>query len=92
MAGDTPPTIAINYEWWDREDQPIPSQQTESTKFINLRPEYHSITEEVTGAERARILIACIVPLALIHPLITSPYMSPASASTLLSERTAAWN
>ena len=32
------------------------------------------------------------MPLALTHPLLTAPYMSPDAASTLLSSRTAAWN
>ena len=45
-----------------------------------------------TWAERASITIACIAPLALIHLLLTAPYMSLAAAYTLFSARTAAWN
>ena len=32
------------------------------------------------------------MPLALTHPLLTSPYISPTTAYTFLSVRTAAWN
>ena len=43
-------------------------------------------------AERAHIPLACIMPLALERPLLTAPYLSPASAYTLLSARNTAWN
>ena len=29
VAGDTPPTIAIDDDWWDLEDCPVPSQLTQ---------------------------------------------------------------
>ena len=92
VAGDTPPTIAISDECWDREDRPVPSQQMAATEVSKLSPEYHSIPEEAAGAERVSIPLSCIAPLALIHTLLTAPYMSPAAAYTLLSERTAACN
>ena len=92
VAGDTPTTIAISDEWWDCEDRPVHSQQTAATKVSKLRPEDHSIPDEATGAEILSIPLACIMPLALIHPLLTAPYMSRAAAYTLLSARTAAWN
>ena len=92
VAGEKPPTIAISDDWWDREDQPVTSQQTAATKVSKLRPEDHSIPEEVTGTERLNIPIACIAPLVLIHPLLTATYMSPWDAYNLFSERTPAWN
>ena len=92
VAGDTPPTIEISDEWWDLEDRPVPSQQTEASEVIKIRPEHHIIPEAATEADRACITLACIAPLALTHPLLTAPYMSPAAAYTLLSTRTAAWN
>ena len=92
VSGDTPPTIAINDEWWDREDRPVPSKQTAATEVSKLRPEDLSIPEEGTGSERESIPLACIAPLALIHPLLPAPYMSPAAAYTLLSAIITAWN
>ena len=70
----------------------MPSQYTASTKVIKLRLEDHSIPKVETGTEIARIPLACITPLALIHPLLTAPYMSPAATYTLLSARNASWN
>ena len=63
-----------------------------TTKVSKLRREDHNIPEEVTGAERASIPLACITPLAIIHSFITTPYMSPSAAYTLLSEITATCN
>ena len=92
MAGETPPTIEISNEWWDLEDRPVPSQKTAATEVSKLRLEDHSISEEVTGAEREIIPLACIAPLSLIHPLLSAPYMSQAAAYVLLSARTTVWN
>ena len=68
------------------------SQDTAASEVTKLRPEDHSIPEAAAGAERESIPLACITPLALTHPLLTAPYMSPSAAYTLLSARTAAWN
>ena len=46
----------------------------------------------LAGAETACIPRTCIVPLALAHPLLTAPYLSPAAAYTLLSVRVTARN
>ena len=43
-------------------------------------------------AEQARIPLPCIAPLALVHPLINDPYLSPAAAYTLLLARVTAWS
>ena len=67
-----------------------PSRQMAATKVSKLRTEDHRIPKEISGAERASIPLAYITPLALIHPLLTAPYISPAVAYTLLSARTAA--
>ena len=63
-----------------------------ASEVTKIRPEDHSIPEAAAGAERACILIAFIAPLALTHPLLTAPYMSPTAAYTLISEITTAWN
>ena len=68
------------------------SQETAANEVRKLRPENHSFTEDVTGADRVSIQLAYIAPLVLIHLLLTAPYMSPAAAYTLLSAKTAAWN
>ena len=36
VAGDTPPTIAIDDDWWDLEDRPIPSQLMAASKINKL--------------------------------------------------------
>ena len=39
VAGDTPPTIAIEGDWWNPEDHPVPSQLTAASKINKIRPE-----------------------------------------------------
>ena len=55
VAGNTPPTIAIDDEWWNLEDHPVPSQLTAAYKINKIRPEDTVIPQEVTGSETARI-------------------------------------
>ena len=33
VTGDTPPTITIGNDWWNLEDQPVPSQLTAASKL-----------------------------------------------------------
>ena len=91
-AGNTPPTISINDEWWNLEDHPVPSQLTAASKISNIQPEEAGIPQAVTGAETASIQRACIAPLFLAHPLLTAPYLSPTAVYTLLLARVTAWN
>ena len=91
-AGDTPPTTAISKEWWYLKDHTVLSKHTAVIKVSNFSPEYYSIPKTAEGAERSSIHLACITPLALTHPLLTTTYMSTAASYTLLSARTAAWN
>ena len=91
-AGDTPPTIAINDDWWNLEDHLVPSQLTAASDIKKILPEYPWIPQAVTGAETACIPRTCIAPLVLAHPLLTAPYLSPAAAYTLLLARVTAWN
>ena len=86
------PDDGFSDDGWDRKYRPVISHQTAATKVSKLRPEDHNIPEEVIGAERASMPLACIAPLAIIHSLLTAPYMSPAAAYTLLSAITATWN
>ena len=60
VAGNTPPTIAIDDEWWNLEDHPVPSQLTATSKINKILPEDTSTPQAVTGTETARILQACI--------------------------------
>ena len=48
VAGDTPPTIAIDNDWWNREYRPVPSQLMEVCEINKIRPEDPSIPEAVT--------------------------------------------
>ena len=77
VAGNTPPTIAINNEWWNLEDHPVPSQLTAASEINKIRPEDTDIPQAVTGTETACIMRACITPLVLAQPLFTAPYLSP---------------
>ena len=92
VAGDTPPTVAIDDDWWNLKDHPVPSQLTAASEINKIRPEDPRIPLAVTGAETARIPRACIAPIALAHPLLTAPYLLLAAAYTLLSARVTAWN
>ena len=92
VTGDTPPTIAINDDWWNLEDHPVQSQPKVASEINKIRPEDPCIPQVVTGAETAHIPQACITPLVLSHPLLTAPYLSLDSAYTLLLARVTAWN
>ena len=87
VAGDIPPTISINLDWWDLKYHPLPSPHTSAIDVAKLQPADHSIPETSAVAEQARIPLACITSLASIHPLLTAPYLSPAAAYNLLSVR-----
>ena len=68
------------------------SQDTAASEVTKLRPEDHSIPEAAAGAEKAFVPLAYIALLALAHPLMTAPYLSPSAAYTLLSARSTVWN
>ena len=87
-----PPTIAISTNWWDIKDLPVLSPHTAAYEVTKLRPDKHSIPEEAVVAEQACIPLACITPLALLHPILTAPYLSPAATYTLLAERVTDWS
>ena len=92
VAGDTPPTISISPNWRELKDFPVPSPHMAAYEATKLKPDNHSISKAVVVSEKARIPIACIAPLALVHLLLTAPYLSPAAAYTLLSVRAAAYS
>ena len=92
VAGDTPPSIAINPNWWDLEDLPIPSPHRAASEVNKLRPDKNSISKAAAVADQYRIPLAYITPIALVHPLLTAPYLSPVAAYTLLLERSTAWS
>ena len=48
VAGDTPPTIAIDDDWWNLEDHPVPSQLTASSDINKIRTEDICIPQAVT--------------------------------------------
>ena len=88
---NTPPTISIDKEWWDQEDRLVPTEQKSDSEVSKLRPGETSIPEAAPGADTTRLTRACITPLALAHPLLPAPYLSPAAAYTLLAARVHAW-
>ena len=91
VAGNTPPTISIDEEWWEQEDRPFPTEPKVDAKVSKLRPGDTNIPETAPGANTTRLTRACITPLALAHLLLTAPYLSPAAAYTLLAARLNAW-
>ena len=91
VAGNTPPTIYIDKEWWYQEDHPILTEPKADDEVSKIQPRDTSIPKAAPGSETTRLKRACITPLALAHPLLTSPYLSPAAAYTLLAARVHAW-
>ena len=79
VVGGMPPTIAIIHNWWDLEDLPVPSPHTAASKFNKMQPDEHSIPKAEAVEEQARIPLACIALLALVHRLLTVPYLSAAA-------------
>ena len=59
--------------------------------MAKLRPADPSIPDTSAVAYQDCILIACIAPLTIVHPLLTATYLYPAAAYTLLSVRAIAW-
>ena len=78
IAGNTPPTIAIDEEWWNHEDRPVPTEQEAESEVSKLRTGDTNISEATTGAKTTRLTQAYVTPFALAHPLLTAPYLSPA--------------
>ena len=91
VAGDTTTTITIIDDWWDLDELTVPAPHTADSEVTNLIPEDHSIPEATTVAEQACIPLGYIVPLALVHLLLTAPYLSPAAAYTIFLARSTAW-
>ena len=91
VAGNTPPIISIDEEWWDQEDRPVPTEPKADAEVSKLQPGGTSIPEAAPGAETTCLTRAFITPLALAHPLLTAPHLSPAAAYTLLAARVHAW-
>ena len=91
VAVNTPPTISVNEEWWEKEDLAVPTETVANSEFAKLQPQDTSIPEASPGAATISLPRACITPLALAHPLLTAPYLSPAAAYALLATRVHAW-
>ena len=91
VAGNTPPTIAVNEEWWEKEELPVPTETVANSEVTKLQPQDTSIPEASPGAATTSLPRACITPIALAHSLLTAPYMSPSAAYTLLAARVHAW-
>ena len=91
VAGNTPPTISIKEEWWEKEGCPVPTETNTNAEVSKLHPRDTRIPEAAPGVATISITQACITPLALAHPLLSAPYLSPADAYTLLAARVHAW-
>ena len=38
VAGNTPPTISVNEEWWEKEDLPVPTETVANAEVAKLQP------------------------------------------------------
>ena len=74
VAGNTPPTISVDEEWWDKDEIPVPTEAVADHEVAKLRPQEASIPEVSTGASTISLAHACIAPLTLAHPLLKAPY------------------
>ena len=43
VAGNTPPTIAVNEELWDKDELPVPTETVADHEFAKLQPQDMSI-------------------------------------------------
>ena len=50
VAGSTPPTIAVDEEWWDKDELPVPLEAVADHKVAKLQPPEVSIPEAAPGA------------------------------------------
>ena len=75
VAGNTPPTIAINEEWWDKDELPVPTETAADHKVAKLRPQETSIPKVSPGASTISLSRACIAPLTLAQPLLKATYL-----------------
>ena len=87
VAGNTPPTIAIDKKWWEKDELPVPTETVADQEVAKLQPRDTSIPEASPGAATINLTRACIAPLTLAHPLLTAPYLSPPAAYALLAAR-----
>ena len=61
-----------------------------ASKVAKLIPAEHIIPKAAEVVEQSYVPLVCIAPLALVHPLLTAPYLFPAAAYTLLLARATA--
>ena len=87
VAGNTPPTIAVNKEWWEKEELPVPTETVANYEAAKLQPQDTSIPEASPGAATIILPRACITLLTLVQPILTAPYLSPVAAYDILAAR-----
>ena len=92
VAGNTPPTIAVDKEWWKKDELPVPTEKVANHEVTKLQPQDTSIPKASPVASTISLPRACIAPLTLVHPLLTAPYLSPAAAYDLLASKVHAKN
>ena len=70
---------------------PSPNRNSCKLRGCQATTSRHKHPEASPGAAPISLPRACIMPLALAHPLLKAPYLSPAAAYTLLAARVHAW-
>ena len=55
VAGNTPPTIFINKEWWGKEDRPVQKETKANTEVSKLQPRDTIIPKAAPGADTIRL-------------------------------------
>ena len=58
VAGNAPPTIYIDEEWWDQEDRPVPKETKANVQVSKPQPRNTRIPEVALGAETIRLMRA----------------------------------
>ena len=91
VAGTHLPPSPSTKNGGKKEELPFPTETVANSEVAKLQPQDTSIPEASPGVATISLPRACITPLALTHPLLTAPYLSPAAAYALLAARVHAW-
>ena len=91
ISGMNPPTVKVDPDWWYLTNQLVISIAAASLQVECLAPTKARINTTVAVHDQVDLPLSTITPLALVNPPITSPYIPPAAAYTLLLDSTSVW-
>ena len=74
-----PATVVVQLEWLALEDVAVP-QAVEMEAFLaRLAPGHLRLPPDTSTIERVSVPWAYLPPLSLVHPLMVSPFLAPAT-------------